>query len=83
MPERPNIVILLADDLGYCDAGLYSCEDIPTPTIQRIADGGVLFTDAYVTAGTCSPSRAALLTGRYQQRFGFEFNTGFAQVTFD
>ena len=81
--RKPNFIILLADDLGYCDTGLYGCEDIPTPHINSIAEDGALFTDGYVTAGTCSPSRAALLTGRYQQRFGFEFNTGSAKVTFD
>ena len=82
-PREPNVVILFADDLGYCDTDLYECNEIPTPNIHRIADNGVLFTDGYVTAGTCSPSRAGLLTGRNQQRFGFEFNTGSAQLTFD
>ncbi|MEK7795750.1 MAG: sulfatase [Candidatus Hydrogenedentota bacterium] len=74
--ERPNVVIILADDLGYCDTGLYDCQDIPTPNINSIAENGVLFPQGYVTAGTCSPSRAALMTGRYQQRYGFEFNAG-------
>lgn len=74
--ERPNIIIILADDLGYCDTGLYDCQDIPTPNINSIGENGVLFPQGYVTAGTCSPSRAALMTGRYQQRFGFEFNAG-------
>ncbi|MDA2924775.1 sulfatase [Acidobacteria bacterium AH-259-L09] len=78
---RPNFVVILADDLGYCDTSLYGCDQVPTPAIDRIAREGVSFTDAYVTAGTCSPSRAALLTGRYQQRFGFEFNTGPARIT--
>ena len=81
--SRPNFVILLADDLGYCGTELYGCDEIPTPNIRRIAENGVTFTDGYVTAGTCSPSRAGLLTGRYQQRFGFEFNTGPARVTFE
>lgn len=82
-PPQPNFVILLADDLGYCGTELYDCDEIPTPNIRRIAENGVTFTDGYVTAGTCSPSRAGLLTGRYQQRFGFEFNTGPARLTFE
>jgi arylsulfatase A-like enzyme len=69
----PNIVLILADDLGYCDSELYGCDTIPTPNIQRIADEGVLFTAGYVTSPVCSPSRAGLLTGRYQQRYGHEF----------
>ena len=78
---RPNIVLLLADDLGYGDAGCYGSKSIPTPRIDALARSGVRFTDAYVTAATCSPSRAALLTGRYQQRSGFEFNTGPRAIT--
>jgi len=70
---RPNIVLIFADDLGYCDSELYGCDLVPTPNIKRIADEGVLFTAGYVTSPVCSPSRAALLTGRYQQRFGHEF----------
>jgi arylsulfatase A-like enzyme len=76
---RPNIVILLADDLGYGDVGCYGGKAVPTPHIDSIAASGVRFTDGYVTAPICSPSRAGLLTGRYQQRFGFEFNVGPAQ----
>jgi arylsulfatase B len=70
---RPNIVLIVADDLGYCDSELYGCDAIPTPNLQRIADGGVLFPAGYVTSPVCSPSRAGLLTGRYQQRYGHEF----------
>ena len=70
---RPNIVLIFADDLGYCDSELYGCDTTPTPNIKRIADEGVLFTAGYVTSPVCSPSRAGLLTGRYQQRFGHEF----------
>lgn len=70
---RPNIVLIFADDLGYCDSELYGCDAVPTPNIKRIADEGVLFTAGYVTSPVCSPSRAGLLTGRYQQRFGHEF----------
>jgi len=77
----PNIVLLFADDLGYADVGCYGSTEIPTPHIDRLAESGMRFTDAYVTAGTCSPSRAGLLSGRYQQRFGFEFNTGPDRIT--
>jgi len=70
---RPNIVLIFVDDVGYCDSELYGCDDVPTPNIKRLADEGTLFTAGYVTSPVCSPSRAALLTGRYQQRFGHEF----------
>ena len=72
--RRPNIVLIVADDLGYADLGVQGCRDIPTPNIDSIARGGVRCTSGYVTAPVCSPSRAALMTGRYQQRFGHEFN---------
>jgi arylsulfatase A-like enzyme len=71
---RPNIVLIVADDVGYADVGFQGCKDIPTPHIDSIASGGVRFTDGYVPAPVCGPSRAALLTARYQQRFGYEFN---------
>jgi arylsulfatase A-like enzyme len=74
--RKPNVVIILGDDLGYCDTGLYGCKDIPTPNINSIASKGVLFTSGYGAAPVCSPSRAGLMTGRYQHRFGFEFNAG-------
>jgi arylsulfatase A-like enzyme len=73
---RPNVVFILGDDLGYCDVSMYGCKEIPTPNIDSIAKNGVKFTNAYVSAPVCSPSRAGLITGRYQQRFGFEFNAG-------
>lgn len=72
----PNIVIFLADDLGYADIGVNGCTDIPTPHIDGIARNGVRFTDGYATHPVCSPSRAGLLTGMYQHRFGFEHNSG-------
>src|SRR5438874_4690474 len=75
-PPRPNIVILLADDLGYADVGLQGCKDIPTPHIDSLAQKGVRCTNGYVSGPYCSPTRAGLLTGRYQQRFGHEFNPG-------
>ena len=74
--SKPNVIVIVADDLGYCDTELYGCDTIPTPNLRRISDGGVTFTNGYVTNPVCSPSRAGLLTGCYQQRFGFEFNTG-------
>jgi arylsulfatase A-like enzyme len=74
--RKPNVVFILGDDLGYCDISMYGCKEIPTPNIDSIGRNGVKFTNAYVTAPVCSPSRAALITGRYQQRFGFEFNAG-------
>lgn len=71
---KPNFIVLLADDYGYGDASCYGSKDIRTPNIDSIAANGVRFTDGYVTAALCSPSRAGLLSGRYQQRFGHEFN---------
>lgn len=70
----PNIVILLADDLGYGELGCQGNPQIPTPHIDSLARDGVRFTSGYVTAPFCSASRAGLLTGRYQTRFGYEFN---------
>ena len=74
--ERPNIIIILADDLGYADVGVNGCKDVPTPHIDSIATDGVRFTDGYANHTVCSPSRAGLLSGMYQHRFGFEFNSG-------
>jgi arylsulfatase B len=71
---RPNVVVLLADDLGYGEPGCYGGTDIPTPHIDSLARDGVRFTAGYVTAPFCAASRAALMTGRYQTRFGFEGN---------
>ena len=73
---KPNIVIILADDLGYAELGCHGCKDIATPNIESIASAGVRFTQGYVTCPICAPTRAGLLTGRYQQRFGFETNPG-------
>lgn len=73
-PEKPNIVFILADDLGYGDIGAYGCRDIQTPNIDRLAETGIRLTDGYVSAPYCGPSRAGLMTGRYQQRFGFRHN---------
>ena len=74
--DKPNIVLILADDLGYGDIGVYGCKDVPTPYIDSIAKSGVWFTDGYATNKVCSSSRAGLISGMYQQRFGFEHNSG-------
>ncbi len=74
--SKPNVVLILADDLGYGELGCQGSKDIPTPSIDSIAASGVRFTDGYVSCPVCSPTRAGLLTGRYQQRFGHEFNPG-------
>lgn len=71
---KTNVLLIVTDDAGYADFGCYGGEDIPTPHIDSLARDGVRFTQAYVTASVCCPSRAGLLTGRYQQRFGQEFN---------
>ena len=76
MKSLPNIILIIADDLGYGDLGCQGCSDIPTPYIDSLAANGVRFTDGYATAPVCSPSRAGLMTGSYQQRFGHEFNPG-------
>lgn len=70
----PNIVVIVTDDMGYADIGVHGCKDIPTPNIDALARSGIRFTNAYVSGPYCSPTRAGLLTGRYQQRFGHEFN---------
>lgn len=70
----PNIVIILTDDMGYGDVGFNGCPDIPTPGIDRIAKNGVVCTNGYVSFAVCGPSRAGLITGRYQDRFGFSRN---------
>jgi len=74
--DKPNIIIFLADDLGYADIGVNGCQDIPTPHVDSIAKNGVRFTDGYAAHPVCSPSRAALMSGLYQHRFGFEHNSG-------
>ncbi len=70
--NRPNVILIMADDLGKYEVSAYGAVDIQTPNIDAIGANGIRFNDAYVTAPICAPSRAAILTGRYQQRFGFE-----------
>jgi hypothetical protein len=72
--DKPNIIVILADDLGFADLGFQGSREIRTPHIDSIAHGGVRFTSGYVPHPFCSPTRAGLLTGRYQQRFGHENN---------
>lgn len=75
--QKPNILVIIVDDLGFADVGMHPGGlPVPTPNVDRIAAGGVRFSNGYATAPVCSPSRAGLMTGRYQQRFGHEFNTG-------
>lgn len=70
MPVPPNVVLILADDLGYGDLSCYGCRDTRTPHIDSIGGAGVRFTQFYANAPECTPTRSALMTGRYQQRFG-------------
>jgi len=73
-PRKPNIVLIVVDDLGYGELSCQGNPQVPTPNIDSIAAGGVRFTNGYVSAPVCSPSRAGFMTGRYQTRFGHEFN---------
>lgn len=68
--DKPNVIILFTDDQGYGDVGCYGNEDIPTPYLDEMANSGMRFTDFYVAAASCTPSRAALMTGCYPQRVG-------------
>lgn len=72
--ERPNIILLYADDAGYADFGFHGSKEMKTPNLDRLAKQSVKCTQAYVSDPTCGPSRAGLLTGKYQQRFGYEEN---------
>ncbi len=74
--KQPNIIVIISDDMGYADIGCHGCRDIATPNIDSVAQNGIRFTNGYVSCPVCSPTRAGLMTGRYQQRFGHEFNTG-------
>ncbi len=73
LEARPNFIVILTDDQGYADLAAHGFRaDVKTPNLDRLAREGAVFTDGYITAPQCSPSRAALMTGRYQQRFGFD-----------
>ncbi len=71
--NRPNILLIMADDLGVADVSLYKEGTIETPNIEKLGSEGVVFENAYVTSPICSPSRSAIFTGRYAQRYGFHF----------
>ena len=70
---KPNVVIVLTDDIGYADFGCYGAKDIKTPNVDKLAKQGVRFTDFYSNGPVCTPTRAALMTGRWQQRVGLEW----------
>ena len=72
-PDRPNVVLIMTDDAGYADTGSYGASDIRTPHIDSLARDGVKLTDFYANAMSCTPTRAGLISGRYQQRYGIEF----------
>ena len=72
--EQPNLMIILADDMGYGDIGCYGSKQIATPNIDSLAERGVRCSQGYVSMMVCAPSRAGIMTGRYQSRFGFEHN---------
>ena len=72
---KPNILVILCDDVGWGEFGFQGNDNIPTPHIDSIAAAGVRFTSGYVSGPYCSPTRAGLLPGRYQTRFGHEFNS--------
>src|SRR6476620_1754398 len=74
--RQPNVLIIVGDDMGYGDVSSQGCKDISTPNIDSIAKNGVRCSNGYVSGPYCSPTRAGLLTGRYQERFGHEFNPG-------
>lgn len=73
-PQKPNILIILADDMGYGDLGCMGSKLLATPHLNELAESGILCTQAYVASPVCSPSRAGLLTGRDPRRFGYEGN---------
>jgi arylsulfatase A-like enzyme len=73
---KPNILLIVGDDMGYADVGFHGGTEIPTPHLDALAASGVQFTSGYVSGPYCSPTRAGMLTGRYQNRFGHEFNPG-------
>ena len=81
--QKPNFILIVADDLGFADLSLNGSKQIPTPNIDRLAEEGINFIQGYVSAPVCSPSRAGLLTGRNQVHFGHDNNMGGSQPGFD
>ena len=73
---RPNVILIMTDDMGYADLGSYGATDIKTPNLDRLAREGVRLTDAYANGVLCSPTRAALISGRYPQRSAIETALG-------
>jgi arylsulfatase A-like enzyme len=71
---KPNIIVIVADDLGFNDLSINGSSDLKTPHIDALANSGVRCTNGYVSCPVCAPTRAGIMTGRYQQRFGLEFN---------
>ncbi|MFL5581299.1 MAG: sulfatase [Gemmatimonadaceae bacterium] len=80
---RPNVVLIITDDMGYGDLGSYGAPDVRTPNIDALARDGVRFTDFYANAPSCTPTRAGLITGRYQQRLGLEYPLGMQRGDWD
>src|SRR6188508_2928214 len=80
--DRPNVVLIVTDDVGYADFGSYGARDVRTPNIDRLAKQGVRLTDFYA-APQCTPTRAALITGRYQQRVRMERALGSVGAALD
>ncbi len=82
-PEKPNMIIIIADDMGNADAGFNGAKDIKTPNLDKLSETGVTFLQGYTTHPFCGPSRAGLLSGRYQHRFGFETNPAYDPSNLD
>ena len=78
---QPNVLVIVADDLGYADIGVHGGKQVPTPNIDALATSGLRCTSGYVAAPYCSPSRASFLTGRSSTRFGHEFNPHVGEET--
>src|SRR4051794_19568357 len=74
--DKPNVVLILMDDMGYGDIGSYGVKDARTPNLDRLAREGVRLTNAYANASNCSPTRVGLISGQYQQRYGIEWPLG-------
>jgi arylsulfatase A-like enzyme len=78
--SRPNLLLIMSDDQGFADVGVNGAKDFATPHLDSIARNGLRCTAGYVSAPQCAPSRCGLLTGRYQQRFGYEYNNDSAGI---